>query len=217
MCPIWLVHSRSDSLRWGAPISVFDELKRRSVFRVGAVYLAAAWLLLQLVATVAPILALPAWVERLFLLLLAVGFPIAVILAWGFELTPDGLKRDAGRERPSVKTGRSSLDYGIFLFLVLAVAYFVADKFFLGGSQADLALEPSVAVLPFTNMTQDESNDPFAAGIHDDLLTHLSRIASLKTTSRTSVLQYRNTTKTIPQIGAALGVATIVEAGVQRR
>jgi len=183
---------------------------------VGAVYLAAAWLLLQLVATVAPILALPAWVERLFLLLLAVGFPIALILAWGFELTPDGLKRDAGRARPAVRAGRSSLDYGIFLFLVLAVAYFVADKFFIDQPKTDLALEPSVAVLPFTNMTQDEGNDPFAAGIHDDLLTHLSRIASLRTTSRTSVLQYRNTTKTIPEIAAELGVATILAAGVQR-
>lgn len=108
------------------------------------------------------------------------------------------------------------MDRVIVLVLGLALAYFVADKFFLSESGTPLSLEPSVAVLPFTNMTQDERNDPFAAGIHDDLLTHLSRIASLKTTSRTSVLQYQDTTKTIPEIGAELGVATIVEAGVQR-
>ena len=108
------------------------------------------------------------------------------------------------------------MDRVIVLVLGLALAYFVADKFFLSERASPLSLEPSVAVLPFTNMTQDEKNDPFAAGIHDDLLTHLSRIASLKTTSRTSVLQYRGTTKTIPEIGVELGVATIVEAGVQR-
>jgi len=178
--------------------------------------LAAAWLLLQLVATVAPILELPAWAEKLVLLLLVVGFPVALILAWAFEVTPDGLKRDAGPERTSVRPGRSALDYGIFLVLIVAVAYFIADKFFLGEPQTDLRLEPSIAVLPFTNMTQDRQNDPFTDGIHDDLLTHLSRIASLKTTSRTSVLQYRDTTKTIPEIAAELGVATVLEAGVQR-
>ena len=171
---------------------------------------------MQLVATVAPILELPAWAERLVLLLLVVGFPVALILAWAFEMTPGGLKRDAGSARPSAGQSRSALDYGIFLVLVAAVAYFVVDKFFLGEPRTDLQLEASVAVLPFTNMTQDASNDPFAAGIHDDLLTHLSRIASLKTTSRTSVLQYRDTTKTIPEIAAELGVATVVEAGVQR-
>jgi hypothetical protein len=165
-------------------------------------------LLLQVAATIAPILELPAWFERLTLVLLMIGFPVALILAWAFEVTPDGLKRDAGPGQPSAGQGRSALDYGIFLVLAVAVAYFAVDKFFLGAPGADLQLEPSVAVLPFTNMTQDERNDPFAAGIHDDLLTHLSRIASLKTTSRTSVLQYRDTTKTIPEIAAELGVAT---------
>jgi TolB-like protein/Tfp pilus assembly protein PilF len=145
-----------------------------------------------------------------------VGFPVALILAWAFEVTPDGLKRDAGPGQPAVKYGRRALDYGILLVLVAAVAYFVVDKFFLAEPAVDQPLDASIAVLPFTNMTHDERNDSFTAGIHDDVLTHLSRIASLKTTSRTSVLQYQDTTKTIPEIGAELGVATLIEASVQR-
>ena len=172
-------------------------------------------MLLQVAATVAPILELPTWFEKTVLLLLAVGFPVAVILAWAFQLTPAGVQRDAGSARPSTE-GRRPVDRIVVLVLGLALAYFVADKFLFTEHSSGGSLEASVAVLPFTNMTQDEGNDPFAAGIHDDLLTHLSRIASLKTTSRTSVLQYRGTTRTIPEIGAELGVATIVEAGVQR-
>ena len=172
-------------------------------------------MLLQVAATVAPILELPAWFEKAVLLLLAVSFPVAVILAWAFQLTPAGVQRDTGSKSPPTEDRRAA-DRIVVLVLGLALAYFVADKFFLIEHDMRSPLEASVAVLPFTNMTQDDSNDPFAAGIHDDLLTHLSRIASLKTTSRTSVLQYRGTTKTIPEIGAELGVATIVEAGVQR-
>jgi len=188
---------------------------RRSVIRVGIVYLAVAWLLLQVVATVAPILELPHWVERTVLLLLAVGFPVAIILAWAFQLTPAGVRRDSGEEPPPAR-GRKPFDYIVVLILGLALTYFVADKFMSSDEARRPGLEPSVAVLPFTNMTQDQQNDPFTDGIHDDLLTHLSRIASLKTTSRTSVLQYRGTTKTVPEIAAELGVATVLEAGVQR-
>lgn len=191
-----------------------SELKRRSVFRVGIVYLAATWLLLQVVATVAPILELPNWFERGVLLLLAIGFPVAIILAWAFEITPAGVRRDTGEQ--SAHAPRSQVDYIIVAVLGLALTYFVADKFWLSSAAGRIGPEASIAVLPFTNMTRDEQNDPFIDGIHDDLLTHMSRIASLRTTSRTSVLQYKDTTKTIPEIGAELGVATILEAGIQR-
>jgi len=149
------------------------------------------------------------------LLLLAIGFPVAIILAWAFQLTPAGVRRDSGEE-PPLAGGRKPLDYIVVLVLGAALAYFALDKFVSSGAAGRASLEPSVAVLPFTNMTRDQQNDPFTDGIHDDLLTHLSRIASLKTTSRTSVLQYKETTKTIPEIAAELGVATILEAGVQR-
>jgi len=180
---------------------------------VGLVYLAIAWLLLQVVATVAPILELPGWFERAVLLLLVVGFPIALLLAWAFELTPDGVRPDDGSEHPA-RRGRGPIDYIIVGTLSIALAYFVGEKFLMSDSPA--ALEPTIAVLPFTNLTLDEKNEPFINGIHDDLLTHLSRISSLKTTSRTSVMQYEGTTKTIPEIAAELGVAVVLEAGVQR-
>jgi TolB-like protein len=198
----------------GAAISVFTELKRRSVFKVGAVYLAIAWLLLQVVDTVAPILELPDWFARGVLLFLVVGFPVALVLAWAFELTPSGIQRDDGVARPPAGR-RHPIDYVIVVTLGLALAYFVADKY-LFTSNEQSSLDASIAVLPFQNLSQDQANEPFVDGIHDDLLTQLSRIASLRVTSRTSVLQYRNTTKTMPTIGAELGVATVLEAGVQR-
>ena len=190
-------------------------MSRRNVFRVAVIYLAAAWLLLQIAATVAPILDLPGWFEKSVLLLLAIGFPVAVILAWAFELTAAGLERDAGAGADPGKD-RRFLSTGIILVLLLAVGFFVVDKFFLAGPTAAHSVGNSIAVLPFANMSQDESNDPFTAGIHDDLLTHMSRIKSIRTTSRTSVLQYRDTNKTVPEIAADLGVATILEGGVQR-
>lgn len=182
---------------------------------MGIVYLAVAWLLLQVVATVAPILELPGWTEKSVLLLLAVGFPVALVLAWAFEMTPDGVRPDGGSERPAGRA-RRPVDYIIVAMLGIALAYFIGDKFFWSASLAPAELEASVAVLPFTNLTEEEQNDPFTNGIHDDLLTHLSRIASLKTTSRTSVMRYEGTTKTIPEIAAELGVATVLSAGVQR-
>ncbi|HSG58645.1 MAG TPA: hypothetical protein VLA06_03865 [Woeseiaceae bacterium] len=196
-------------------ISLISELKRRSVFKVGVVYLAAAWLLLQVVATVAPILELPAWFERGVLLLLAIGFPVALILAWAFELTPSGVQRDDGAEKSSA-AGRRPLDYVVVATLAFALAYFAADKFLFSADDGDVPPGASVAVLPFTNLSQDPSNAPFVDGIHDDLLTQLSRIASLRVTSRTSVLQYRDTKKSMPVIADELGVATVLEAGVQR-
>ncbi|NIL93999.1 MAG: hypothetical protein GTO71_06055 [Woeseiaceae bacterium] len=182
---------------------------------MAAVYLATAWLLLEIVSTVAPMLDLPMTFQRGVLLLLIIGFPVAMVLAWAFELTPEGVRRDSG-EAQRAKGPRSHIDYVVVGVLAAALAYFIADRFWWSAEAPPKDLDASIAVLPFTNMTQDAQNDPFVDGIHDDLLTHLSRVASVRTTSRTSVLQYENTTKTIPQIAAELGVATILEAGVQR-
>ncbi len=171
--------------------------------------------MLQVVATIAPIIDLPPSLQRIVLILIVIGFPVAVVLAWVLELTPSGLKRDTGTELPSRPT-RQTLDNVIIVVLTIAVVYFVADKFVFGDATTERSIGQSVAVLPFTNMTQDDSNEPFILGIHDDLLTHLSRIKSVRTISRTSVLQYRGTTKSIPEIAAELDVATILEGGIQR-
>jgi TolB-like protein len=149
-----------------------------------------------------------------FLVLL--GFPVAVGFAWAYELTSEGLKRDEEVDRsPSIPraTGRR-LNLITIVVLGVAVALFAFDRF-VGPADAPADLK-SVAVLPFENVSRDADNEPFTIGIHDDLLAHLSKIGSIKTISRTSVLQYRDTTKSIPEIARELGVATILEGGVQR-
>ncbi len=200
------------------------ELRRRNVFRVAAAYAIAAWLTIQIADIVLPAFHAPDWVMQMLLVLVVLGSPLAIAASWSFELTPEGLKREEDVDRSASitsQTGRK-LDLVIITVLTIAVAFFVVDKFLWDKSasqesrsiSADIA--KSVAVLPFANISGDESNNPFTIGIHDDLLTHLSKIASLKTISRTSMLQYRETTKSIPEIAAELGVATILEGGVQR-
>jgi TolB-like protein/Tfp pilus assembly protein PilF len=173
--------------------SLFQELRRRKVFRVAAAYVVVAWLMLQIVDVVAPMLDLPDWVGKLVLLLLIVGLPIAIFFAWAFELTPDGVQRDAGSDAVPADSSTKKV-------VPAAGAY--------DGK--------SIAVLPFENLSRDTANEPFAVGVHDDLITQISRIGSIKTISRTSVMQYRETTKTIPQIAAELGVATVLEGGIQK-
>lgn len=185
------------------------------MLRVSAVYLAVAWLLLQIVDTIAPIIDLPISAQKNLLLVLTIGFPVAVILAWVLELTPDGLQRDSGGDSSNPSLARW-LDKTIIVVLTLALVYFLAEKTFFSETTPEISVDRSVAVLPLANLSQDESTTPFALGIHDDLLTHLSRIKSLRTVSRTSVMQYQGTTKTIPEIAEELGVATVLAGGVQR-
>ena len=191
---------------------IFRELQRRKVIRVAGVYFVVAWLLLQVAATIAPILDLPHWFEELVFALLALGFPVALIFAWAFELTPAGLQRDSGETSPA--NGRL-IDYAILAGIAIGAAWLV-------WLQSDWApnarneLDPSVAVLPFENMNADEENNVFSAGIHSDLLAQLARIKSLRTVSRTSMLRYRDSRLSIPEIGRELNVATILEGGVRR-
>ncbi|MCZ6826171.1 MAG: tetratricopeptide repeat protein [Gammaproteobacteria bacterium] len=207
------------------------ELKRRNVVRVAFVYSIVAWLLLQIVDIVVPLLELPGWVGKFFLLLIAVGFPLALIFAWAFEITPEGLKLEKHVDRSqsvTAETGRK-LDFMIIAVLLFAVALFALDKFVWVDEQVPesvmLAENPaeakpvsrrSVAVLPFASRSANEDDAFFVDGMHDDVLTHLARIGSLKVISRTSVMEYRDTTKNMRTIGEELGVATILEGGVQR-
>ena len=208
--------------------SLFNELKRRNVIRVGAAYLVAAWVLLQIGDVLIGILELPASIGKVLVLILALGFPLTLIFAWAFELTPEGLKAEADIDRSESVTSVTAkkLDVITIGLVVVALSVFLADRFLLsqpvhrpgaaGTTVIAVPLEASVAVLPFANISQSAENEPFTIGIHDDLLTQISKIHSLKTISRTSVLQYRDTTKPFSQIAAELGVATILEGGVQR-
>ena len=199
--------------------NLVTELNRRNVMRVAVAYAIAGWVLMQIAATVLPIFEAPPWTLKVVTFLIVLGFPIALILAWAFEMTPEGIKREADVDRSdsiTTQTGRK-LDRAIIVVLLVGITWLAADKLLWTDGETRITVDKrSVAVIPFQNMSQDAANEPFTIGIHDDLLTQISRIGSIKTISRTSVLQYRDTTKTIPEIAAELGVATILEGGVQR-
>ncbi len=203
--------------------SFFAELKRRNVIRVGLAYVIVAWLLAQAGEMATDIFEAPAWVAKMFVVFLALGFPLAVFFAWAFELTPEGLKREKEVDRATsitAKTGRK-LDRVIIAVLALGIGLLLFDKFVWekSGEPTEAISETdqsSIAVLPFTNRSAREDDAFFVDGIHDDVLTQLARIGSLKVISRTSVMEYRDTTKNMKAIGDELGVATILEGAVQR-
>lgn len=218
-------------------MSFFQELKRRNVFKVAAAYLIVAWLIMQMGDTLAPALHLPDWVNSALAFFIILGFPLALIFAWAFEMTPEGLKKEKDvdpSQSMSTVTGQK-LNYALTALLALAVVYFVYDKLVQkpqhdgGGMQtasvgdvrgADPAKPrpngKSIAVLPFANRSNVAEDLFFTDGIHDDLLTQLAKIEDLKVISRTSVMAYRDTSKKIPEIAGELGVATILEGGIQR-
>jgi TolB-like protein/Tfp pilus assembly protein PilF len=201
--------------------SLFEELKRRNVVRVAVMYAVVGWLVVEIASTVLPTFKAPDWILQVLTFFVILGFPLAMVLAWAFELTPEGIQRESEihRSPPETDGNRRGRNVIIVSLLAAAVAIFAITRL---GSQdtapTGIATETkrSLAILPFENMSQDADNEPFTIGIHDDLLSNISKISSIKTISRTSVLQYRDTTKTIPEIATELGVATILEGGVQR-
>jgi TolB-like protein/cytochrome c-type biogenesis protein CcmH/NrfG len=210
-------------------MGLIAELKRRNVFRVAVAYAVIAWLLAQVADLAFDNFGAPDWVPKSFLFMLILGFPLAVFFAWAFELTPEGLKREKEVDRAQSITHRTGrkLDYTIIALLVLAVGFLLFERFTAPGEEpaavADAEtevttseLERSIAVLPFDNRSNREEDQFFTDGIHDDLLTTIANIGSLKVISRTSVMEYRETTKKIPQIAQELGVGNILEGGVQR-
>ncbi len=267
-------------------MSFFEELKRRNVIRVGIAYVVVAWLVAQVAGFAIETFGAPDWVLKIFVVFLMLGFPLVLLFAWAFEMTPEGLKREKDVDRSqsiTPQTGKK-LNNTILVLMALAIGYLLSDKFSEKGSepfsqeitvqtaeagdekrdpttgdeqtagqaqpgsdhfsqqaagqitganeksaltpveataQAQAEAEPaitrqSIAVLPFENRSPDANDAYFAEGIHDDLLTNLARIGSLKVISRTSVAQYKDTEKTIPNIARELGVATIMEGAVQR-
>ena len=205
-------------------MGLIAELKRRNVFRVAIAYVVFAWVLAQVSGLAFESFGAPEWVPKSVLFLLVLGLPIAIFFAWAFEMTPEGIKKERDVDRSqsiTQKTGRK-LDFVIIAVLVVAVGFLSIDKF---GSPTDSDLSgavtvttgtPSIAVLPFDNRSNREEDQFFTDGIHDDLLTTIAKIGSMKVISRTSVMEYKGTTKKIPVIANELGVANILEGGIQR-
>ena len=199
-------------------MSFLNELKRRNVLRVAAAYAVGSWLLIQVAETIFPLFGYDDTPARIVVIVLAIGFFPALILAWVFEFTPGGLKRETeiDNSQPASRTGSKKLDRMIIVVLTLALALFAFDKFVME-SQPGAGIETSIAVLPFSNRSAVADDMFFVDGIHDDILTQLANLSGLeKVISRTSMDRYRNTTKSIQQIGEELEVATILEGGVQR-
>lgn len=201
-------------------MSLFSELKRRNVIRVAIAYSVVAWVVIEVTSTVFPILSLPEWTVTLITVLLLAGFLPALVFAWAFELTPDGIKREKDVERSESVThitGRK-LDFLIIGALALALVFVVIDQYVLEERMTQpVVAERSIAVLPFRNRSTVAEDVHFVDGIHDDILTQLGKLSTFeKVISRTSVERYRNTTKSIPVIGDELGVAAVLEGGVQR-
>ena len=211
--------------------SFLQELKRRNVFRVGAAYLVVSWLIIQLVETIFPAFGFDDGAVRIAVLLMGIGLIPVLILAWIYEMTPEGLKRE--KDIPidasvTHATGRK-LDRVIVVVLALSVVMLLVERNWNTAEQssseqaaatpsalATASASPSIAVLPFDNRSADASDEFFVEGIHDDILTQLAKIGQLKVISRTSVMQYKDTTKTLSQIGRELGVTSVVEGAVQR-
>ncbi|HEY5992102.1 MAG TPA: hypothetical protein VIU10_05960 [Candidatus Udaeobacter sp.] len=202
------------------PKNFFGELKRRNVYKVAIAYAVVAWLLMQVVSQIFPFFEIPNWAVRLVVLLLVIGFPVAVILAWAFELTPEGIKRTEDVDLSPTLTRKTSrkLDFLIIAVLLLVIAILVFQRLRLNVSPAaPSSLDKSVAVLPFENLSRDPDNAFFADGMQDEILTDLARIADLKVISRRSAMGYKSgIARNLREIGQQLGVANVLEGSVQR-
>jgi TolB-like protein/Tfp pilus assembly protein PilF len=213
--------------------SVWGELRRRNVVRVAVAYAITSWLILQLTDVLIPLLTLPEWVGKLVLLMLVVGFPLALFLAWAYELTPEGLKKEKDVDRSqsiTYVTGRK-LDFIIIAVLALALVYFAYDKFLLEPTGEETAVtattqpsdpagaersELSIAVLPFVNMSSDPEQEFFSDGISEELLNMLAQLPGLHVAARTSSFQFKGMNPDIAKIADTLNVAHILEGSVRK-
>lgn len=201
------------------PKNLLAELKRRNVYKVAISYAVVAWLLVQVGSILFPTFELPVWVMRAFVIAIGAGFPIALVLAWAFELTPEGIRRT----KMADAVGEPSLG-GRWIAMVVIASLLSLGLFFLGRYTAnhaalrfrETATLKSVAVLPFENLSEDKANAYFATGIQDEILTRLAKIADLKVISRTSTAQYQTRPGNSGEIAKELGVAHLLEGNVQK-
>jgi TolB-like protein/Flp pilus assembly protein TadD len=190
----------------------FEELQRRKVYRVAAAYIIAAGFIIQIASAVLPAWELPNWTLRLIVVLLLIGFPIALILAWAYDVTPQGFRATPTASAPETHRRRN-----LIMLIATGVIVSATGGFFLLPRASARKIDKSIAVLPFQNLSDEKENAYFADGIQDDILTNLSKIGDLKVISRTSVMSYRgNVTRNARDIGKALGVATLLEGSVRR-
>src|SRR5881392_1571331 len=209
------------------PATFLTKLKRRKVYRVAVAYAIVAWLLIQAASILFPTFEAPPWVMKVFITAVILGFPVALILAWAFELTPEGLRRSeevAPRESRTSKPG--SKWTAIIVTAAVLAAALLAFQFARTRSSATTevpkqtastaTLDKSVAVLPFENLSSDKENAFFAQGIQDEIITTLSKISGLRVISRTSTAHYNSAPENLPEIAQQLRVSHVLEGSVQK-
>jgi TolB-like protein/tetratricopeptide (TPR) repeat protein len=207
------------------PGGFFAELKRRNVYKVAVAYAVVGWLIAQIATQIFPFLEIPNWIVRLVIVLIAIGFPIALVIAWAFEATPEGIKRtevaDAKHEHSRGKTWI----YVVIIGAAISVALFFVGRYTAGNNASAARTEAaagssipqkSIAVLPFDNLSRDPDNAYFAEGVQDEILTRLAKVADLKVISRTSTQRFKSAPSDLRDIAKQLGVANILEGSVQK-
>jgi len=200
---------------------LISELRRRSVFRVAASYVVVGWIIIQVVSAVSTPLALPEWFETAVIVLLGIGFPIALIFAWAFDLTPDGIKRAHSGDEFNKRTVGSKLDYALIIGLIVVAVVTLVEK-----SPSSISGDPavtftaegshSIAVLPFVDMSPDGDQEYFGDGIAEELLNELTRLEGLHVASRTSSFSFKHSGSDSKTIAEALGVKSILEGSIRK-
>jgi TolB-like protein/phage shock protein PspC (stress-responsive transcriptional regulator) len=197
----------------------FAELKRRNVYKVAVAYIVAGWALSQGIAQVFPVFDVPNWIVRLIVVLMIIGFPIALIFAWAFEITPEGVKRaeEADAMPQSARPTNRTWIYIVVVGAAISLALFFLGRYTAGTRTTSSGDKKSIAVLPFASLSQDKNDAYFADGVQDQILTNLAKVSDLKVISHTSVRQYKTgAERNMREIGRQLGVAYIMEGSVQR-
>src|SRR5215211_3197964 len=201
----------------------FTELRRRNVYKVAVAYAIVGWLVVQIATQVFPFLEIPNWVVRLVIALVAIGFPIALVSAWAFEITPQGIERTevADTMQAAARQKKHAWVYVVVIGAAISVALFFLGRYTArsqeGGRPGGPSLpQKSIAVLPFDNLSEEKGNAYFAEGIQDEILTRLAKVADLKVISRTSTQHFKSAPDNLPQIAKQLGVMHILEGSVQK-
>jgi len=207
-----------------SPRNFFAELKRRNVYKVAIAYIVGGWALSQGIAQVFPVFDIPNWVIRLIVVLIIIGLPIALVLAWMFEITPEGIKRTATADAmpAAAKPKKYTWLYVVVIGVAVSVGLFLLGRYTAGNSgsaartgTSELA-QKSIAVLPFDNLSRDPDNAFFAEGVQDEILTRLAKVADLKVISRTSTQHFKSAPEDLRDIAKKLGVTNILEGSVQK-
>jgi len=202
--------------------NLLAELKRRNIFRVAGVYAVIGWLIMQVISVMTPALNLPDWVDSFFAILIIAGFPISILLAWAFELTPEGMKPTKSIARDDSITSKTArkLDYAILGGLALVGGLLAIQTFKPVSTSATVtasqATEASIAVLPFVNLSSDPDQEYFSDGISEELLNLFAKIPNLHVTSRSSAFAFKGKDINIPKVAAQLGVAHVLEGSVRK-